>query len=111
MSRTMQITVGVEPERSLTTSYPNLARSFETIAPGLLGPSPSLLTICQRIDEVVAELQQTTLGRLLEGQASELRRAGRRVEELLADWKLAEADQVLYELEDRFEALESELET
>jgi hypothetical protein len=109
MSRTMQITTEVRPAQSLAGGYPNLARMFETLSPGLLGPAPSLLSICQRVDELQDKLRETALGRLLEAQADELRRAGRGVEKLLADWKLAEADQLLYQLEDRFDGLEAEL--
>ena len=111
MSRTMQLTVEVKPQyaQSFSASYPNLARSLEVIAPGLIGPTPSLLEICQRLDEIVDRLKETALGRLLDAQADELRRGARRVEELVADWKLAEADQVLYQVEDRFDVLESEL--
>jgi hypothetical protein len=109
MSRTMQLATEVKPAQSLASSYPSLARTFEAVSPGLLGASPSLLVICQRVDALADNLRETSLGRLLEAHAPELRRAGRRVEELLADWKLAEADQVLYQLEDRFDALEAEL--
>jgi hypothetical protein len=111
MSRTMQLTVEVNAhyQDGFAATYPNLARHLEVITPGLLGPGPSLFEISRRVDELVEKLQGTRLGELLEADASALRRDQIRVEQLLADWKLAEADQLLYGIEDRFGELESEL--
>jgi hypothetical protein len=111
MSRTMQLVVEVKAHypHSLAESYPNLARHLQAITPGFLGPEPSLLEICARLDELQGRLAGTALGQLIEAKASELRLAQRRVEELAADWKLEQADQLLYQIEDRFDELEAEL--
>ncbi len=75
MSRTMQLTVDVRPHypRGFAESYPRLARYLEAIVPGLLGSEPSLLEICQRLDELLDRLQRTGLGQLLESHAAGLR--------------------------------------
>ena len=111
MSRTMHLTVEVKAhyQHGLADSYPNLARHLQTITPGFLGPEPSLLEICARLDELLGSLAGTALGQLLEAKSSELDLARRRVEELAAEWKLEQADQILYQIEDRFDELEAEL--
>ena len=111
MSRTMQLGVEVNAhyQRSFAETYPNLARRLETLTSGMFGSDPSLFEICRRLDELIERVAETELGKLLEAEATELGRSQRRVEELLADWKLADADQLLYRMEDRFDALESEL--
>jgi len=107
----MQITVNIRPEppEGFVASYPRLARTLEAIAPGLAGAQPSPYALAGRVDELVDALQGTRLGELFAARRDALHGRHDRAEALAAEWKLAEADQLLYQLEDLFDELEADL--
>jgi hypothetical protein len=111
MSKHMQLTITVRPyyKQGLDVPYPKLARHLSYLAPELAASNPSLYELAGQLDQLLQRVEGTTLGEVLLRHREPLVKAYKNIEENIADWKLAQADRLLYEIEDVFDAVESEL--
>jgi len=112
MSRYQQIRVRVEPyyKKGLDRDFPRLHRllcglqpELEQESPSLYHLAPLLVHLGQKTDlEPGVELALAHHGRTILSLRAQ-------VEERISQWKLGEAEKLLNDLDDAFEALESEL--
>jgi hypothetical protein len=111
MSKYMHLTVTVLPyyQNDLEGTYPNLARRLRTLASDLVEGNPSLYAIVGQLDKLLYTVDGTPLREVLLRHREYLRGLHKSIEENIADWNLAQADQLLYKIEDIFEKIESEL--
>lgn len=111
MSKYMQLTVQVRSyyPKDFSGSFPELARRLSRIDPAWAERDPSFFDIAGRIDTLLYAAEGTVLRDVLRRYEEQLRRLHRKIEEKIADWHMAEADRLLYELEDLFQLIESDL--
>ncbi len=111
MSKYMHLTVTVAPyyQNDLEATYPKLARRLKSIAPDLVEQNPSLYGIAGQLDKLLYTFDGTPLREVLLRHRDNLRTLYKSTEEHIADWNLAEADRLLYKIEDAFDKIESEL--
>jgi hypothetical protein len=107
----MQLTVTVNPfyQKNLADHYPNLARNLQVLDRDLGERNPSLYELAGQIDKLLYKFDGTPVREVLLRHRENLRNLHKNIEENIADWNLAQADRLLYELEDIFDKLESEL--
>ncbi len=112
MSTYMQIKVTVLPyyQKDLDGIYPKLARYLKTLDSDLADRNPSLYALAGQLDKILYRFDGTPLREVLLRHRENLRNLYRSIEENIADWNLAQADRLLYKLEDIFDKIESELE-
>jgi hypothetical protein len=112
MSKYMQLTVTVRPyyQKELQGTYPKLARDLGYLDSGLATRNPSLFELVGQLDQLLYRHDGTPLRAVLLRHAGKLRNQHKLIQEHIADWKLAEADKLLYGIEDAFDEIESELE-
>ncbi len=108
----MHIKVTVLPyyQKDLDGIYPKLARYLRTLDSDLADRDPSLYAIAGQLDKLLYRFDGTPLREVLLRHKENLRGLHKSIEENIADWNLAQADQLLYKMEDIFEKIESELE-
>ena len=112
MSKYMQLTVRVRPyyKKSLKADYPNIGRGLSYQNEALAEEGPSLFDIVGRLDKLLYDLEGNPPFReILLRHRDKLRKLHVEVQEHIADWKLAKADQALYQIEDIFDQIEWEL--
>lgn len=111
MSQHMQITVTIRPfyKKSFEKTYPRLARHLAFQDPGLVDSNPTLYELAKRIDILLYQYDGTPLRQLLHDHKQQLTRTFHAIEEHIADRRLAEADKLLYTLEDIFDDIEYHL--
>ena len=111
MSKHMQITVSVSPyyQGDLESAYPKLARHLGYLDAALVKSNPSLYALVARLDKLLYAFDGTKLREVLLRHREELLSLHQSIEENLADWHLAQADKLLYKVEDVFDEIESEL--
>ena len=111
MSKHMHIKVTVLPyyQNDLDGIYPKLARYVKTLDSELGGRNPSLYAIAGQLDKILYRFDGTPLREVLLPHKENLRNLFKSIEEKIADWNLAQADLLLYNLEDIFDKIESEL--
>ncbi|MBA3036181.1 MAG: hypothetical protein FP814_06770 [Desulfobacterium sp.] len=111
MSKYMQLTVTVRPyyKKDLKGTYPKLARNLGFIDPGFVNRDPSLYEIVGQLDQLLYRLDGTQLREVLLRHGEKLRNQYKIIQENIADWHLAQADKLLYSIEDVFDEIESEL--
>jgi hypothetical protein len=107
----MHLTVTVSPyyQNDLEGTYPNLARRLRTLNSDLVERNPSLYAITGQIDKLLYTFDGTPLREVLLLHRESLRNLHKSIEENIADWKLSEADRLLYKIEDEFDKIEPEL--
>jgi hypothetical protein len=112
MSKYMQIKVTVLPyyQKGLDGIYPKLARYIRTLDSDLVDRNPSLYAIAGQLDKILYRFDGTPLREVLLPHKENVRNLFKSIEEKIADWNLAQADLLLYKLEDIFDKIESELE-
>jgi hypothetical protein len=112
MSKYMQLKVIVNPyyEKNLEDIYPNLARRLKALDPDLVNGNPSLYAIAGQLDKFLYKFDGTPVREVLLRHKENIRDLHKSIEENIADWNLAQADRLLYKLEDVFDKIESELE-
>ena len=112
MSKYMHLTVTVVPyyQKDLEGTYPKLARYLRTLDSDLVERNPSLYAIAGQLDKLLYRFDGTPLREVLLRHRENIRGLHKSIEENIADWNLAQADQLLYKIEDIFEKIESELE-
>lgn len=110
MSKYMQLTVTVQPyyQKDLEATYPNLTHYLKFLDPSLTEQSPALYGLAGQLDKLLYRLEGTPLRKVLLRHAEKLRSLHKRIEEKIADWKLAEADKLLYSIEDIFDEVEAD---
>lgn len=108
----MQLTVTVNPyyQKNLEDSYPNLARRLKALDQDLAERNPSLYELAGRVDKLLYKFDGTPVREVLLRHRENLKNLHKNIEENIADWNLAQADRLLYQLEDIFDKIESELE-
>jgi len=111
MSKYMHITVTVLPyyPRDLEETYPKLARYLKSLDSDLVERNPSLYGIAGQLDKLLYTFDGTPLRDVLLPHRENLRNLHKSIEENIADWNLAQADQLLYKIEDVFDKIEIEL--
>jgi hypothetical protein len=107
----MQIAVTVNPyyQGELENAFPRLARHLGYLDKALVESSPSLYALAGRLDKLLYAFDGTEVREVLLRHREQLTGLHKGIEELLADWNLAQADKLLYKLEDIFEEIEAEL--
>jgi hypothetical protein len=80
------------------------------LAPDLVDRNPSLYEIAGQLDKLLYAFDGTLLREKLLRHRDNLKNLHKSIEENIADWNLAQADRLLYQLEDAFTKIESELE-
>jgi hypothetical protein len=112
MSKYMQLAVTVRPHylNGLDGPYRKLARHLSYLDAALAERSPSLYELAGQLDQLLYRFEGTPLREVLLRHGDRLRKLHKNIEEHIAGWKLAEADRLLYEIEDAFDEIESELE-
>ena len=111
MSKYMHLTVTVAPyyPTDLEETYPKMARYVNSSDSDLEGQNPSLYAIAGQLDKILYRFDGTPLREVLLRHKENLRNLHKSIEENIADWNLAQADQLLYKIEDAFDKIESEL--
>ncbi len=111
MSKYMQLTVTVRPfyEKNLEETYPKLARYLKSLNADLVEGNPSLYGIAGQLDKLLYAFDGTPFRDVLLRHRENLRTLHKSIEENIADWDLAQADRLLYKIEDAFDKIESEL--
>jgi hypothetical protein len=111
MSKYMHIAVTVTPyyQNEIGDIYPKLARHLGYLDAPLVKSSPSLYALAGRLDKLLYAFDGTELGEVLRQYREKLLALHQSIAAYLADWKLAEADKLLDELEDIFDEIETEL--
>jgi hypothetical protein len=111
MSKYLHLTVTVSSyyQNDFEGTYPKLARRLRTLKSDLLEQNPSLYAIAGQLDKLLYVFDGTPLREVLLRHRENLRNLHKSIEENIADWNLAQADRLLYKLEDIFDKIESEL--
>jgi hypothetical protein len=111
MSKYMQLTVTVGScyQGDLERTYPNLGRHLSYLDQSLVNRNPSLYELVGQLDQLLYRLEGTQLREVLLLHREKLLDLHKIVQENIADWNLAQADQLLYRMEDTFNEIESEL--
>jgi hypothetical protein len=111
MSKHMQITVTIRPfyQKSFEKTYPRLARHLAYQDSDLVEKNPSLYELAGQVDMLLYQHDGTPLRQLLLDNKQQLTQTFHAIEENIADRNLAEADKLLYTLEDTFDDIEYHL--
>jgi hypothetical protein len=112
MSKYMQLSVMVNSyyQNNLEDAYPNLARGLKALARDLAERNPSLYALAGQWDKLLYTFDGTPVREVLLRHKEDIRQLHKSIEENIADWNLAQADRLLYQLEDVFAKIEAELE-
>lgn len=107
----MQITVTVRPfyQVELKETFPKVARHLGYLDPELVNSNPSLYDLAARLDKLLYAFDGTQLREVLLRHRQKLQSLQKTIAEKIADWDLAQADRLLYQIEDVFEDIEAEL--
>ncbi|MGV8074317.1 MAG: hypothetical protein AB2L11_07170 [Syntrophobacteraceae bacterium] len=111
MSKYMQLTVTVRAyyQKDLEGTYPKLARQLGFVDSTLVNRNPSLYELVGQLDQLLYRLDGTRLRETLLRHSEKLREQYKVIQSHIADWKIAQADQLLYNIEDIFDEIEFEL--
>ena len=111
MSRKMQLTVKVTPvyRKDLEGDYPNLARALGILDPELVKASPSFYELAGQVDVLLYRHEGTQFSQALSLHKDALKDLHDRAQDRIADRDLAGADKLLYQMEDIFDEMESDL--
>ncbi|MGQ9921596.1 MAG: hypothetical protein ACUVRZ_09760 [Desulfobacca sp.] len=111
MSRTMQLTVVVRPfyQPDFQAAFPRLARHLGHLQPDLAARNPSLYELAGRLDHLLYIFDGTPLRTVLLPQRAKILALHKEIEGQIASWRLAQADALLYQLEDIFDDIEQQL--
>ena len=111
MSKYMQLTVTVHPyyPGDLEGAYPKLERHISRLDPDLAKRNPSLYELVDQLDQLLYRFEGTPLREVLLRHREKLQNLNKNIKENIAEWKLAQADRLLYDLEDVFAEIEEEL--
>jgi hypothetical protein len=112
MSKHMQLTVSIRPyyQKDLTETYRKLAHHLGYLDADLTSSNPSLYALVGQLDQLLHRFEGTPLRGVLLRHREKLVKLYKDVEDNIANWNLAQADRLLYQMEDIFDQIESELE-
>jgi len=107
----MQLTITVRPyyQKDLEDTYPKLARHLSYLDSNLVNRSPSLYELTGQLDQLLYKFEGTRVREVFLQYKEKLQNTYKMIQENIADWELAQADQRLYIIEDIFDEIESEL--
>jgi len=108
----MQLRVRIRPyyNKSLNKAYPRLAHRLSYLDEAWVEGDPSLFEIIAKLDQLLYQLEgDPPFRELLLRHRSALHGLYEDIEERIADWHLAKADQLLYKIEDIFDEIEREI--
>lgn len=111
MSKHMQLTVTVRAyyQSSLERTYGKLSRHLKYLEPNLVKENPSLYELVGQLDHLLLRFEGAPLREVLLRRRDRLLQIHKSVQEGMANWNLAQVDRLLYEIEDLFDEIESEL--
>ena len=112
MSKHMQLTVRIHPyyRKGLAGVYPEIARRLSYLDEEWVTGGPSLFEIVGKLDKLLYQLEADPPFReILLKYKSKLHGRYEDIEAQIVDWHLAQADKLLYEIEDIFDEIEAEL--
>jgi len=112
MSKYMQLTVKVRPyyKENLKTAYPKISGHLSHVAESLVEEDPSLFDLVGKLDRLLYALDgNPAFKEILLKHKDALFNLYDTIQNAIADWQLAQADQALYKLEDIFDEIEWEL--
>jgi hypothetical protein len=111
MSKYMHLTVTIRPyyPKNLEQTYPKLARHLKNLDSDLVERNPSLYELVGQLDKLLHAFEGTKFREVLSRRREELLQLHQSIEANIADWNLAQADPLLYKIEDAFDKIESEL--
>lgn len=112
MSKYMQLQVRIRPyyKKDFQKIYPRIARGLEYLGEESSEKDPSLFQLVGKLDQLLYQLQaDPPVREIVLKHKTKLHELYERVEENIADWHLAKADQLLYQMEDVFDEIEREL--
>lgn len=108
----MQLTVRALPyyKNGLKGTYPAVARELIRSGSSWKAEEPSLLDIVAEFDRFLYEsVGNPSVREILLEHRTKLRSLHEKIQTHIADWNLAEADKILYQIEDIFDDIEREL--
>lgn len=111
MSKHMQITATVNTfyQEEFEKAYPKLARHLSYLDAHLVKSNPSLYGLVTQLDKLLYAFDGTTLREVILPHREKLRSLHKSIEESIGNWNLAQADRLLYNIEDVFDEIEAEL--
>jgi hypothetical protein len=89
--------------------YPKLARYLRQADLSFSNKPPSLYELAGQLDALLYQFDGTALRKILVRHGDKIRNTRKMVEQQIADRQLAQADKLLYTLEDIFDEIESDL--
>jgi hypothetical protein len=107
----MQLKVTVSPYYSgdMEATYPRLVRHMGYLDAELVKRNPSLYELVGQLDQLLYRFEGTQLRTVLLQHREKLVKLHKSIQENIANWNLAQADRMLFEMEDLFEEIESAL--
>ncbi len=108
----MQLRVRIRSyyNKSLKKAYPRLGHRLSYLDEAWVEGDPSLFEIIAKLDQLLYQLEgDPPFRELLLRHRSALHGLYEDIEERIADWHLAKADQLLYKIEDIFDEIEREI--
>ncbi|NVM23441.1 MAG: hypothetical protein HWN68_16870 [Desulfobacterales bacterium] len=112
MSKYMQLKVSINPyyQKGFARAYPGISRRFSYLDEAWVEGNPSLFEIIGRLDKLLYKLEgDPPFRELLLKYRSALHKLYEDTEKEIGDWRLANADKLLYKMEDIFDEIEDEL--
>jgi hypothetical protein len=111
MSTHMQIRVTVTPyyQEDFEQTFPKLARHLGYLDAPLVRSNPSLYALAGKLDQLLYAFDGTELREVLLRHREQLQSLHKDIAANIADWHLAQADKLLYKIEDTFAEIEGEL--
>jgi hypothetical protein len=112
MSKYMQLTVRVRPyyKKGIKEAYPRVAGRLGYLDEAWVEQGPSLYEVIRRLDKLLYQLEgDPPFREILLKHRGALHTLYEEIEDQIADWHLAQADQRLYKIEDIFDEIEREL--
>jgi hypothetical protein len=111
MSTQMQIAVTRIPyyQEDFAQTFPKLARHLGYLDAALVRSNPSLYALAGKIDKLLYTFDGTEVREVLLKHREQLQSLYKESEAKIADWHLAEADKLLYKIEDIFSEVEAAL--
>jgi hypothetical protein len=95
-------------KKDLQETYPKLAHDLRYLDSSLVNRNPSLYELLGQLDQLLYLHGGIPLREVLLRHSEKLRNQYKIIQDNVADWKLAQADKILYSIEDTFDDIESE---
>ena len=111
MSTHMQIAVTVTPyyQEDFERTFPKLARHLGYLDAALVRSNPSLYALAGKLDKLLYTFDGREVREVLLKHREQLQSLYKEIETNIADWHLADADKLLYKMEDVFSDVEAAL--